>query len=43
MKGKTVMQPGDTQTGDDKHQVEVQPVVKGVGLVITIVERGEHP
>ena len=43
MNGKSVMQPGDTPTGDDEHQVEVQPVVKGVGQMITIVERGEHP
>ena len=42
-KGKAVMHPGDTPTGDDEHQVEVQPVVEGVGQVITIVERGEHP
>jgi len=43
MKGKAVMQPGDTPTGDDERQVEVQPVVEGVGQVITIVERGGHP
>ena len=33
MNGKAVMQPGDTPTGDDEHQVEVQPAVKGVGQV----------
>ena len=43
MKDKAVMQHGDTPTGDDEHQVEVQPVVKGVGQVITIVEGGQHP
>ena len=43
MKDKAVMQPGVIPTEDDEHQVEVQPVVKSVGQVITIVEGGEHP
>ena len=43
MKDKAMMKPGDTQTGVDEHQVKVQSVVKCVGQVITIVERGEHP
>ena len=43
MKDKAVMQPGVYPTEDDERQVEVQPVVKSVGQVITIVEGGEHP